>query len=263
MLDEKQNPIAVAGCPPDAFSATGQLWGNPLYRWETHRSTEYEWWLERIAYSFKLYDAVRIDHFKGFDEYYSIPYGEETAVNGHWEKGPGYEFFQSVKENLGEVDIIAEDLGYITESVKTLLKQTGYPGMKVLEFAFDSREESDYLPHNYDKNCIVYTGTHDNDTMKGWLASINNDDLQLALRYLNRQLKDTKDLHWDFVRLAQQSVAKLCIIPIQDYLGLGSEARINIPSTLGNNWKWRLNYVELTEDLAKKINEITILYGRA
>ncbi len=262
-LDEKQNPIAVAGCPPDAFSATGQLWGNPLYRWKTHAATEYVWWLERISYSFQLYDLVRIDHFKGFDEYYSIPYGEETAVNGHWEKGPGYEFFRTVKEKLGDVDIIAEDLGYITQTVKDLLKKTGYPGMKVLEFAFDSREESDYLPHNYDKNCIVYTGTHDNDTIVGWLRSINQEDYSLALRYLNRKGRDTKDIHWDFVRLAQQSVAKLCIIPIQDYLGHGSEARINIPSTLGNNWKWRVNDVELTQDLAEKIREITILYGRA
>jgi 4-alpha-glucanotransferase len=261
-LDEKQNPIAVAGCPPDAFSLTGQLWGNPLYRWEAHTATGYSWWLERISYSLKLYDVVRIDHFKGFDEYYSIPYGDETAVNGHWEKGPGYHFFQTLKEQLGEADIIAEDLGYITQSLRDLLKKTGYPGMKVLQFAFDSREESDYLPHNYDKNCIVYTGTHDNDTIVGWLKSINQADYDLARRYLNRKGKDMEEIHWDFIRLAQQSVAKLCIIPIQDYLGLDSEARINIPSTVGNNWKWRVSSDVLTNDLAEKIKEITLLYGR-
>lgn len=261
-LDEKQNPIAVAGCPPDAFSSTGQLWGNPLYRWEVHTATGYQWWMERISCSLKLYDVVRIDHFKGFDEYYSIPYGDETAVNGHWEKGPGYHFFQTLREQLSEADIIAEDLGFITQSLKELLKKTGYPGMKVLQFAFDSREESDYLPHNYDKNCIVYTGTHDNDTIIGWLKSINQADFDLARRYLNRKGKDMEEIHWDFIRLAQQSVAKLCIIPIQDYLGLDTDARINIPSTLGNNWKWRVSSDVLTHELAKKIKEITLLYGR-
>ncbi len=261
-LDERQNPVAVAGCPPDAFSATGQLWGNPLYQWEVHRATGYEWWLSRIAYCFQWYDVVRIDHFKGFDEYYSIPYGDDTAVNGHWEKGPGYELFKTIEDRLGKVDIIAEDLGYITESVKDLLKMTGYPGMKILQFAFDSREESDYLPHNYDKNCIVYTGTHDNDTVLGWFSSINEDDRALALTYLNRIEMDEKELHWDFIRLAEQSVAKLCIIPVQDFLGLGSEARINIPSTLGNNWKWRMMDGELTEDLLNRIKKIVKLYGR-
>ncbi len=262
-LDEKQNPVAVAGCPPDAFSVTGQLWGNPLYLWAVHQTTGYEWWLSRIAYCFRLYDVVRIDHFKGFDEYYSIPYGDVTAVNGHWEKGPGYELFKTIEEKLGKVDIIAEDLGYITESVKDLLKLTGYPGMKVLEFAFDSREESDYLPHNYDKNCIVYTGTHDNDTILGWFKSIRQEDRALALAYLNYNEMEFETLHLDFIRLALQSVAKLCIIPVQDYLGLGTEARINIPSTLGNNWRWRMLPGELTEELLKQIKELVILYGRS
>lgn len=262
-LDELQNPIAVAGCPPDGFSATGQLWGNPLYRWENHKATDYEWWIQRISYSFQLYDVVRVDHFKGFDEYYSIPYGEATAKNGHWEKGPGIEFFLTLNKKLGNVDIIAEDLGYITESVKELLKKTGFPGMKVLEFAFDSREESDYLPHNYDKNCVVYTGTHDNDTIVGWFKNICKEDRALALEYLNRTTEETKNIHWDMVRLAQGSVAKLCIIPIQDYLGLDSNARINTPSTIGVNWKWRLLKNEITEDLLKKIKLITNLYGRS
>lgn len=261
-LDEMQNPIAVAGCPPDGFSATGQLWGNPLYRWDMHQATNYDWWLQRIAYSFQLYDTVRVDHFKGFDEYYSIPYGNLTAENGQWEKGPGYEFFQTIIRKLGRVDIIAEDLGYITDSVRELLKQTGYPGMKVLEFAFDSREESDYLPHNYDKNCVVYTGTHDNDTLTGWFENIGKEDKALALSYLNRTLKGIKNINWDLIRLAHQSVAKLCIIPVQDYLGFGKEARINTPSTVGDNWKWRLCEGDITDGLLIKIKKITELYGR-
>lgn len=260
-LDDKLNPVAVAGCPPDGFSATGQLWGNPLYHWKQHGRTEYEWWLKRISYSFMLYDVVRIDHFKGFDEYYSIPYGDLTAENGQWMKGPGYEFFKTIEHKLGKVDIIAEDLGYITESVRQLLKRTGYPGMKVLEFAFDSREDSDYLPHNYDKNCVVYTGTHDNDTVIGWFSGINSEDRAMALDYLNRK-RSTKEIHWDLIRLAQQSEAKLCIIPIQDYLGLGGEARINVPSTVGSNWTWRLLPDEIQDEMLLKIRHITNLYGR-
>lgn len=261
-LDEKQNPIAVAGCPPDAFSATGQLWGNPLYRWEIHRESGYEWWLSRISYCFKLYDVVRIDHFKGFDEYYSIPFGDKTAENGHWEKGPGIELFQAITKTLGQVDIIAEDLGYITDSVRQLLRETGYPGMKVLEFAFDSREDSDYLPHNYDKNCVVYTGTHDNDTIKGWFQTISEDDKVMALNYMGIPSTETDTLHWSLIRLAQMSVAKLCIIPVQDYLGLDTDARINVPSTVGNNWKWRLRKGEISEELLQQIKYITKIYGR-
>jgi 4-alpha-glucanotransferase len=261
-LDEALTPMAVAGCPPDAFSADGQLWGNPLYCWEYHKTTDYEWWLSRISYSFQLYDIVRIDHFKGFDEYFSIPFGEETARDGHWEKGPGYEFFQLLQEKLGNVDIIAEDLGYITESVRKLLERTGYPGMKVLEFAFDSRETNDYLPHNYEKNCVVYTGTHDNDTVLGWFDSITKEDRKMALSYLNVSPENTGTIHWDLIRLAMQSVANTCIVPMQDFLGLNKEARINIPSTVGNNWKWRLLEGEFTPELAKKIRNMTKLYGR-
>lgn len=259
-LDESLNPIAVAGCPPDGFSATGQLWGNPLYRWDVHKKTDFDWWTKRMEYSFRLYDKLRVDHFKGFDEYYSIPYGEVTAVNGHWEKGPGYELFDAISRRLGNLDIIAEDLGYITESTRELVKKTGYPGMKVLQFAFDSREESDYLPHNYDKNCVVYTGTHDNDTIIGWYESICPEDRALAQEYVN--LTSVEDFNWALIRLAQQSVADLCIIPIQDYLGFGKEARINIPSTVGNNWKWRLVSSDITDDIVEKMRKITKLYGR-
>lgn len=261
-LDKDCMPTAVAGCPPDSFSKTGQLWGNPLYYWEYHKYTDYEWWIKRIEYSFKLYDIVRIDHFRGFDEYYSIPYGEKTAINGAWKKGPGLDLFKYIKEKLGDVEIIAEDLGFLTESVKQLLKDTGYPGMKIIQFAFDSREESDYLPHNYDKNCIVYTGTHDNSTIKGWYEEISLQDKRMCVNYMNNKYTRENIIHWDFICLAMRSVANTCIIPVQDYLGLGNEARINVPSTLGDNWKWRMKSDSFSKNLIKKIKMLTKLYGR-
>ncbi len=259
-LDEDCVPVAVAGCPPDSFSATGQLWGNPLYRWDYHKETDYDWWMKRIAYCYQLYDVVRIDHFRGFDEYYSIPYGDETAEFGHWEKGPGYDIFKTMKEKLGKKAVIAEDLGFLTKSVLRLVKKTGYPGMKILQFAFDSREESDYLPHNYTANSVVYTGTHDNDTVLGWFGSLNRHDKAFAKRYLN--IRNNKDIQWEFIRAAMASVSDTCIIPMQDYLGLGAEARINIPSTLGLNWKWRMLSGEFDEELALRIKNMTKLYGR-
>ncbi len=260
-LDEDLIPIAVAGCPPDAFSATGQLWGNPLYRWEYHKETEYAWWMRRIAYCYALYDVVRIDHFRGFDEYYSIPYGDPTAEFGHWEKGPGYDIFKTMKAKLGNRAVIAEDLGFLTDTVIKLVKKTGYPGMKILQFAFDSREESDYLPHNYTANSIVYTGTHDNDTTVGWFEKLNRKDKAFAKKYLN--IRSNKDAQWAFIRAAFASVSDTCIIPIQDYLGLGTEARINMPSTLGTNWKWRMLPGQFTGELAAKMSDMTKLYGRA
>lgn len=261
-FDEDCNPVAVAGCPPDAFSATGQLWGNPLYRWDYHKETGYEWWMKRLGACFERYDVVRIDHFRGFDAYYSIPYGEPTAENGKWEQGPGYEIFQTMKEKMGNKQVIAEDLGFLTPSVLKLVKKSGYPGMKVLQFAFDSREESDYLPHNYIKNCVVYTGTHDNDTVEGWYKTFARKDKQFCKRYLNLPRRSADGVHWEFIRAAMASVADTAIIPIQDYLGLGSEARINTPSTLGDNWKWRMKNGDFTEELAVKICEMTKLYGR-
>jgi 4-alpha-glucanotransferase len=259
-LDEDGMPVAVAGCPPDAFSATGQLWGNPLYRWDYHKKTGYEWWMRRIAYCYELYDMVRIDHFRGFDEYYAIPYGEPTAEHGSWEKGPGYELFRVMKEKLGNKAVIAEDLGFLTPSVIKLVKKTGFPGMKILQFAFDSREESDYLPHNYVQNSVVYTGTHDNDTIRGWLDSLNRHDKSFAKRYLG--IRGHKDISWEFIRAALASVSDTAIIPMQDYLSLGSEARINTPSTLGNNWKWRMKKDQADEELAEKIRQMCRLYGR-
>ncbi len=261
-LDENRNPMAVAGCPPDGFSATGQLWGNPLYNWGYHKETNYKWWIQRIEYNLGIYDMLRVDHFRGFDEYYSIPFGNPTAEYGKWEKGPGYELFHEIHNQLGNVNIVAEDLGFLTQSVLELVKKTGYPGMKVLEFAFDSREESDYLPHNYNENCLVYTGTHDNETLRGWYETIPFEDRELSKEYMNNFHSNLSEVHWDFIRLGQQSVAKLCIIPVQDYLGLGHEARINTPSTLGDNWKWRMYEGEITEEIIQKIRKITKLYGR-
>ena len=261
-FNENNEPSAVAGCPPDAFAATGQLWGNPLYDWEYHKQTNYEWWKKRVSYSFKLYDVVRIDHFRGFDEYYSIPYGDPTAENGHWEKGPGISLFNSLTEEFGKLNIIAEDLGYLTDSVKQLVSDTGYPGMKIMQFAFDSREQSNYLPHTYDKNCVVYTGTHDNDTIKGWYDTISSADKAYSKKYLNNAGTKKNDIHWDFIRASLASVADMAIIPVQDYLGLSSESRINTPSTLGNNWKWRMLKGEFDEKLIKEISELTDIYGR-
>ena len=261
-FNEDNIPKAVAGCPPDAFAATGQLWGNPLYDWEYHKKTKYEWWKKRVAHSFKLYDVVRIDHFRGFDEYYSIPYGDKTAENGHWEKGPGIDLFNALTESLGKLNIIAEDLGYLTDTVVKLVKDTGYPGMKIMQFAFDSREESNYLPHTYDKNCVVYTGTHDNDTIQGWYKTISEKDKEYSKIYLNTPNPDEENIHWDFIKATLATVADLAIIPIQDYLGLGSEARINVPSTLGTNWKWRLVKGDIDDELLEKIKKLTLVYER-
>lgn len=261
-LNKECLPKAVAGCPPDSFCETGQLWGNPLYDWEYHKFTDYKWWIQRIESSFDLYDIVRIDHFRGFDEYYSIPYGDKTAINGTWEKGPGMELFKYVKDALGEVDIIAEDLGFLTDSVKKLLDDTGYPGMKILQFAFDSREDSDYLPHNYNRNCVVYTGTHDNNTIYGWYKEINKEDKRMSINYMNNKYTRDNAIHWDFICLAMRSVADTCIIPVQDYLGLGKEARINVPSTLGTNWTWRMSKKGFSKKMVKKIKMLTKLYGR-
>lgn len=259
-LDKSCTPIGVAGCPPDAFSATGQLWGNPLYKWDYHKETDYAWWMKRIAYCYELYDIVRIDHFRGFDEYYFIPYGDETAEFGHWEKGPGYSIFETMKKELGEKKVIAEDLGFLTDTVIELVEKCGYPGMKILQFAFDSREESDYLPHNYKQNCVVYTGTHDNDTTIGWYKALDKKDKDFAKRYLHITVKE--EVEWEFIRAALASVADTAIIPMQDYLGLGAEARINIPSTLGINWKWRMGAKDCTKKLADRIYKICKLYGR-
>lgn len=261
-LDEDCVPKAVAGCPPDAFSATGQLWGNPLYQWKKHEETGFAWWMERLGHAFSLCDVLRIDHFRGFESYYSIPYGHETAEFGHWEKGPGYAFFHALGKKLGDVPVIAEDLGFLTPEVLKMVADTGYPGMKVLQFAFDSREDSDYLPHNYPRNCVVYTGTHDNDTTDSWFEEIPETDRAFAVEYLGLPELSSEDAATSLIRAALSSVADTAIIPMQDWLGLGGQARINHPSTLGGNWQWRMDQAALTEDLSARIRRMTKLYGR-
>ncbi len=259
---EDGTPKGVAGCPPDGFSAIGQVWGNPLYDWEYHRNTGYAWWLKRMERCFHLYDVLRVDHFRGFDEYFSIPYGQDTAANGHWEKGPGLELFAVLKEKLGNVQIIAEDLGFLTDSVVKLVKDSGYPGMKVLEFAFDSREQSNYFPYTYTQNCVAYTGTHDNQTVVGWFRTLPQQDYDLAVRYLDLKKEDEAEIHWKMIRAVLGSVADTAIIPLQDYLGLDDSARINTPSSLGGNWNWRLCADALTAELEEKMRGLAALYGR-
>ena len=263
LLDEAGYPTSVAGVPPDYFSPTGQYWGNPLYDWGYHEKTGYEWWIRRMEYSLRMYDVVRVDHFRGFEAYYSIPYGDATAEFGHWEKGPGMALFQALEAHFGdEIPVIAEDLGFLTPEVYELLEKTGFPGMKVLEFAFDDSEESSYLPHNYTENCVVYTGTHDNDTLAGWFDSMSKKNRSFAREYMGSRRVPKKELHWQFIRLALESPARLAVIPIQDYLGLGTEARINEPSTLGKNWKWRLLPGEVDQTLVEKCRRLAKIYGR-
>lgn len=259
-LDEDLNPIEVAGCPPDAFSADGQLWGNPLFRWSTMKEDDYAWWTKRIRAMAELYDIVRIDHFRGFDSYYAIPAGDENAKNGQWKTGPGMDLFNKLEEKLGKLPIIVEDLGFLTPSVRQLLKDSGFPGMKVIQFAFDSREGSDYLPHTYPNDCVVYTGTHDNDTVLGWMKTAPKASVKFAKEYLN--LTEEEGYNWGMMRAAWSSVADMAIVPMQDLIGLGSEARINTPSTLGNNWKWRATQEQITNALAKKLYRCMQMYGR-
>lgn len=264
-LDENNVPTAVAGCPPDGFSADGQLWGNPLYRWDYHQNTGYGWWMSRMWYCFQLYDVVRIDHFRGFDEYYSIPFGAENAKDGHWEKGPGIDLFRCMEQRLGRHQVIAEDLGYVTDSVRKLVRESGFPGMKVLEFAFDSRDSgsaNDYLPHNYIENSVAYTGTHDNETITGWFKSITKEERQMARDYLCDQHTPAKELYKSFIALVMRSNSRMCIVPMQDYMGLDNRCRMNQPSTLGKNWKWRLVKGELSEELKEEILAVTKRYGR-
>ena len=262
-FDRELRPISVAGCPPDAFSETGQLWGNPLYDWEYHKSTGYEWWLKRLEVCFELYDVVRIDHFRAFDEYYAIPYGDPTAEFGAWEPGPGYELFDTMKKKLGRKKVIAEDLGYLTPSVLKLVKKSGFPGMKILEFAFDSGEDNVYLPHHYGNNCVVYTGTHDNDTILGWYETLPKPVKRFLKEYLGCKKSAKADrVRKQLIRSAFASVADTCIIPMQDLLGLDGTARVNLPSTIGTNWKWRMKRGATTAKKAQELYELTRCYSR-
>ncbi|HAX02325.1 MAG: 4-alpha-glucanotransferase [Tenericutes bacterium GWC2_34_14] len=258
-LDEKRMPIEVAGVPPDNFSKDGQLWGNPLYDWDHLAKDDYAWWVDRVQASMKLFDMIRIDHFIGFQNYFSIPYGHKTAVLGVWKKGPGIDLFNVIKRQLGDVNIIAEDLGVVTDDVRKLLKTTGFPGMKLLQFAFDSREESDYIPHLYERNVIAYTGTHDNETTAQWFEKLPKHDLEYCLAYINHTTGNPVD---SLIKATLSCVADTAIIPMQDWLSLGMEARMNIPSTTGNNWKWRMVNEDLNENLLNKMKSFTLLYGR-
>ena len=254
-------PEFVAGCPPDAFSETGQLWGNPIYNWSKMKENNYEFWIMRIKESLSLYDVCRIDHFRGFEAYWQIPYGDDTAISGEWILGPGMELFEEVRKQLGEVNIIAEDLGYITNELRDFLNETGFPGMKVLQFAFGSGSDNEYLPHNYNKDCIAYTGTHDNDTFLGWYEkTASTEERENAKNYLG--LNEEEGCNWGFIRGIWSSVANVAIAPMQDFLNKGNESRMNLPSTLGGNWKWRAIKSELNDNLANEIFKFSKMYGR-
>ncbi len=253
-------PHAVAGVPPDYFSATGQLWGNPLYDWERLKQDGYAWWAKRFTALLDYVDAVRIDHFRGFEAYWRVPYGEATAINGEWVKGPGEEFFKRLYERLGDLPIIAEDLGVITPEVEALRDGFNLPGMKILQFAFGADETNPYLPHNYTPNCVVYTGTHDNDTTVGWFQSLSEEERDAVLRYLKSN--NPADIHWDMIRAAFSSEAKLAIVPLQDILGLDTQARMNTPSKGQGNWVWRFEPGSLTEELRKRLLELAVASGR-
>lgn len=273
-LDENGIPLAVAGVPPDYFSATGQLWGNPLYKWETHKEEKYSWWIFRIKNVLKLVDYVRIDHFRGFEAYWSVPYGEETAINGKWIKGPDHDLFNTIKKKLGASAIIAEDLGLITDEVKKLRDDFDLPGMKIIQFAFDVNEENNgalvnsFLPHMYNTQCIAYTGTHDNDTTQSFLEKLPQNQFELIAKYMNipyekavEMLKD-KTLCLEMVRMIIASVASFAVIPLQDIFALGNEGRMNAPSTTGTNWQWRMTESMFDSEKAALLRKWSVLYGR-
>jgi 4-alpha-glucanotransferase len=259
-FDEQKNPIAVGGVPPDYFSKTGQLWGNPLFNWDPMIFDDFGWWRDRIRTSLVTFDLVRIDHFRGFAGYWAVPYGEETAINGQWKDAPGKALFESIRRHMGDLPIIAEDLGVITPDVADLRDSFQLPGMKILQFAFDSAEENDFIPHNYHKNCLVYTGSHDNDTTKGWYKSAKAADKKYCLDYIKGT---ARTIHWDLIRTAWSSVANTAIAPMQDLLGLPTEARMNMPGNASGNWQWRMKADALTDELADKLAGLTSLYGRA
>lgn len=259
-LDEEGRPTLVAGVPPDYFSATGQLWGNPLYRWEEMAQTGYAWWVERFRSMLGVVDLIRIDHFRGFEAYWEVPAGETTAVVGRWVKGPGARLFEAVEQALGTLPIIAEDRGVITPEVEALRDQFNFPGMKILQFAFSDGAENLDLPHNYIRNCVAYTGTHDNDTTVGWFEGSGAPaERELALKYID---SEGCRINWDFIRLALSSVADMAVIPLQDLMGLGTKARMNYPSRAGGNWRWRYTPDMLTPEIEERLSEMTAIYGR-
>ena len=258
-FDNDKKPIAVAGVPPDYFSETGQLWGNPLYNWERLKETGFNWWVERIKENFTLYNILRIDHFRGLAEYWSVPFGEETAVKGQWISAPGHELIETIINHLGNIPIIAEDLGVINEEVENLRDRFNFPGMKILQFAFDSNEESDFLPHTYIQNCVVYTGTHDNDTTVGWYNSANEESKAAMHDYFNFK---PQNVHWELIRLAWSSVAYIAIAPMQDILGLDTTHRMNLPGISTGYWKWRMKKDAITPAIIERLKKYTTVYWR-
>lgn len=259
-LDENYIPKQVSGVPPDYFTADGQLWGNPIYNYNRMKQDGYKWWIDRVGAASKIYDVIRIDHFRGFESFWSVPYGDKTAKNGKWVKGPNMDLLNILKNWFYNVDFISEDLGYHTEDVQKMLDDFGFPGMKVLEFGFDSREQSDHAPHQIKENYVCYLGTHDNSTIIGWLTAADKKDVTYALDYLG--LNDINDFNWQMIKIGMMSLANTFICQIQDYLGLDDSARINTPGTLGNNWKWRIHKDVLTKKLTNKIANYTAMYGR-
>ena len=261
MLDNDLNPEAVAGVPPDGFTADGQLWGNPLYRWEKHEADGFAWWIHRLKAATKRYDVIRLDHFRGFESFWSVPYGDSTARNGHWVKGPDMKFISAIKKAMPDTEFIAEDLGYLTEEVLDMKNNSGFPGMKVLEFAFDSREPSEYLPHTYEANTVCYVGTHDNMTMAQWFREADPAAVQYAKEYM--ALTEGEGFVWGALRTAMASVSQLCVNQMQDFLNLDGWARMNFPGTFGSpNWCWRAEPGAMNDALAERIYKMTALYGR-
>ena len=259
LLDETLTPSDVAGCPPDGFNEDGQLWGNPLYRWDLHKKDNYSWWIQRLRGAAARYDVIRVDHFRGFAGFYAVPFGAENARNGKWMTGPGLDFMEAVKNALPDTPMIAEDLGFLTEDVRQLRDDSGFPGMKVLEFAFDTDSSNEYLPHTYPANTVCYTGTHDNMPLKQWFAESDEKTVAFAKTYMG----EPENPIWGMIRLCMASVSELAVVQMQDYLELGSEARMNFPGTrTGSNWTWRANADYLCDRLAERINLLTSTYGR-
>jgi 4-alpha-glucanotransferase len=258
-LNEDGSPRVVSGVPPDYFSNTGQLWGNPIYDWERMQADGFRWWTRRMRFIFQTVDVVRVDHFRGFEACWEVPGADKTAENGSWVHAPGNELFAALRTALGDLPMLAEDLGVITPEVERLRDSIGLPGMRILLFAFGSNSHNIYLPHNYTRNTVVYTGNHDNDTVVGWFKSANKHERDFCLKYLKGS---RRDIHWDFIRAAFSSVADTAIVPLQDVLGLGNEGRMNLPSTDSGNWNWRCRQSDFTEEIVKKLKEMTEIYGR-
>lgn len=259
-LDEERKPRVVAGVPPDAFSSDGQLWGNPLYNWDALKNDNYRWWVERLALATQMYDRVRIDHFRALDTYYAVPIDAATAREGSWQQGPGMDFIRAIRAQVPDCDLIAEDLGEITDGVRHLLAESGLPGMKVLQFAFDPTADSEHLPHYFVRNCVGYTGTHDNNTVQGWLREVSDEELDFIRQYL--RLTRREGYHWGVIRALYATTADTVIVPLQDFMGLDSQARMNVPGVAEGQWNWRADTRRISKRLAVRMRELAALYRR-